>query len=64
METTFPFSQYWGWLFYTSANGIGSIVLPMQGTGPALPSDAPGGRQGQFYHHSDLMASSPTCLGC
>lgn len=31
-----------GWLTRTSANGVGSVVLPRLGAGPALPSATAG----------------------
>lgn len=33
-------------LHSTSANRVESVVLPSQGAGPGLPSDAAGGNQG------------------
>lgn len=49
MQTAVPCWQLHGWLTYTSANRVGSLMLPRGVAGPAALSVALGDRQGQFF---------------
>ena len=62
--TALPCSLLWGWFMHTCDNGVGSIVLPMQGEGSVLACVLAGGDEGQLSHSYNHRANSPIYSRC